>query len=172
MCVIALCASFFLPHTCAIMLPLLSAAKIFMAIIYQQDSCRENSVCSRALNELTFHERPRVYWWAPVCLKVFFLGSRPMKQQGSKAEFTQPCTQTQGLNGESYAWRPRKGFKGHLLCQGTRIIHLVWSNAHGSTVTAIFYFLFFCFGVVLIWVKTENGVRRVPNRKIPLVYLY
>lgn len=72
LCLLLLSVSPFFTHTCAIMLPLPSAAKIFMAIIYQQDSCRENSVCSQALNELTFHEHPRVYWWAPVCLKVFF----------------------------------------------------------------------------------------------------
>lgn len=83
--------SFFCSLTCMIMPLLLSAAKIFMAIIHQQDSCRENSVCSPALNELTFHE-------APVFIDELLRVSESFfRQRWRQAEFTQLNTQTKGF---------------------------------------------------------------------------
>lgn len=83
--------SFFRSLTCMIMPLLLSAAKIFMAIIHQQDSCRENSVCSPALNELTFHE-------APVFIDELLRDSESFfRQRWRQAEFTQLNTQTKGF---------------------------------------------------------------------------
>lgn len=83
--------SFFRSLTCMIMPLLLSAAKIFMAIIHQQDSCRENSVCSPALNELTFHE-------APVFIDELLRVSESFfRQRWRQAEFTQQNTQTKGF---------------------------------------------------------------------------
>lgn len=88
---VALSKSFFLRSlTCMIMPLLLSAARIFMAIIHQQDSCRENSVCSPALNELTFHEA-RVF-----IDELLRVSGSFFRQRWRRAEFTQLGTQTRG----------------------------------------------------------------------------
>lgn len=78
---------------------LLSAAKIFMAIIHQQDSCRENSVCSPALNELTFHEA-RVF-----IDELLRVSGSFFRQQWRQAESTQLNTQTKGLGSLLFTWK-------------------------------------------------------------------